>query len=117
MRVRKVDANGDRVFGHGLNDFWINVPDGVGQTVSSRLRLWYGQWFLNPTDGTNWQRKILGKYTAATRDIEIQSRIVTTPGVKQLSGYSSSVNPNTRDWPVQGTIDTDYGQFILPGPF
>ena len=50
MKYRKLDANGDRVWGQGLASFWIDVPDAVGQLIATRLGLWLGQWFLNRSD-------------------------------------------------------------------
>lgn len=117
MRVRKLDANGDRQFGRGLANFWINVPDGVQQICGTRLRLWQGQWFLNTDDGTPYNTQVLGKYTAATRDPAIQNRILLTPGVLGIDAYASQLDRNTRAWNVQATVDSIYGVFALTGPF
>jgi hypothetical protein len=116
MRVRKLDANGDRQFGLGPAGFWINQPDGVGQIIGTRLRLWLGQWYLKPEDGTPWLTKVLGKYTDATRDLVIQSQILSTPGVLSILTYASQLNRDTRVWSVQGSVKTIYGVFPLVGP-
>ena len=116
MRVRKVDANGDMTFGHGQANFWRDVPDAPAQVCVSRLALYTGEWFLNLSDGTNWNAKVLGKYTGSTRDVEVQSRILGTQGVKSLVSYSSSVNRDTRAYDVSVRIDTIYGSinFVTP---
>lgn len=116
MRYRKLDENGDRVFGHSLEDFWIDVPEAPAQAVSTRLRLWQGQWFLNVDDGTPWSTKVLGKYTGSSRDPILQTRVLTTPGVTGIAAYASQLNRDTRAFTVQMTIDTQYGQVTLAGP-
>ena len=116
MRVRKLDANGDMTFG-SMSDYWVDVPDAVAQVVSTRLRLWKGQWFLNANDGFDWQKDVLGKYTDATRDAALQLAILQSPGVQNIPSYSSSLDRNTRRWGVAGTsINTIYGSITLPGP-
>jgi len=110
MRVRKQDANGDKIWGHGQADFWRDQPEAVAQLVQTRLGLWLGQWFLNPPDGTPYQTKILGKYTEATRDPILQTRILQTPGVQAIKRYFSALDRDRRTWSVRGLIDTVYGR-------
>jgi hypothetical protein len=113
MRYRKQDANGDYVWGHQQNDFWLNTPDGVAQAVKTRLLLFVGEWFLDVTDGTPWTTKVLDKYTKDQYDDAIQDRILGTPGVVQITSYSSSVNTSTRVLTVTASINTQYGSTTL----
>lgn len=109
MRYRRLDANGDYSFGHGQADFLINQPEAVAQYVLTRLMLWQGQWFYNLDDGTPWMTQVLGERTQATRDIVVQERVNTTPGVTDMSAYYSRVDPNTRTFSAAMTVDTVYG--------
>jgi len=109
MRYRKQDANGDYVWGHQQNDFWLNTPEGVAQAIKTRLLLFVGEWFLDVTDGTPWTTRILDKYTKDQYDAAIQDRILGTQGVTQISDYSSSVNTTTRTLTVDATVETQYG--------
>jgi hypothetical protein len=125
MRYRKLDANRDMQFGHSAGDFWHDQPEGVGQSVMTRLLLFTGEWFLDTTAGTPWggfplndlvvrQGRILGVHTQLSRDAAIRERIVTTDGVFTLNNYYSAVDPDTRAFAVGATIDTIYGrQFEL----
>ena len=115
MRVRIKDPVHGRQFGHGQNDFYVNTPAGPAQCVQTRLGLWKGQWFLNTDDGMDWLGKVLGKYTGSTRDVAIQARIVSTPGITEIVSYSSSLNRNTRKWTVNATLKTAYGQTTFTG--
>lgn len=109
MRYRKLDADGDMVFGHAQNDFWRDVPDAPAQAAMTRLKLWLGEWFLDTTDGTPWLTKVLGKFTGSTRDAVIRARMAQTDGVNSIASYTSQVNRQTRSFTVQATLDTAYG--------
>ena len=110
MRYRKLDANGDMMFGRQQADFWRDVPDAPAQAVWTRLQLYLGDWFLDTSDGTPWRTQVLGKYTGSTRDPVIQTRTLGTLNVTGITAYASQVNRDTRDFNVQTTIDTAYGR-------
>jgi hypothetical protein len=113
LRYRKIDANQDRVFGHGQADFWRDVPDGPAQSVVTRLHMQLGEWFLDITDGTPYQTRVLGKYTGSTRDPTLRSRILGTTGVTGIAAYSSNLDRNTRAFTVEATVDTEFGQAVI----
>jgi len=121
MRYRKLDADGDMQFGHGAGDFWHDQPEGVGQSVMTRLLLFTGEWFLNTSEGTPWggfplndlvvqQGRILGVHTQLSRDAAIRERILTTNGVITINDYDSVLDPDSRGFVVNATIDTIYGR-------
>ena len=108
MRYRKLDANGDYVL--GSNAFLVNSPETVAQAVRTRLDLWLSEWFVDTKDGTPWNERVLGKRLPGKNpDTAIKQRILGTPGVKQITGYSSSFDGDTRKFSVAATLDTIYG--------
>lgn len=107
MRYRKLSSEGDYTFGQGNSNFYIDNAEAVGQAIKTRLLLMTGEWFLDINEGTDYSGKILGTGTAATRDLEIKSRILKTPGVKELLGYASKVIE--RKFTVQAVVNTVYG--------
>lgn len=113
MRYRKMTVDGDYVFGHQQNDFYRDQPEAVAQAVQTRLKLFTGEWFLDVTDGTPYTTQILDKYTQDQYDAAIQDRILGTPGVLQITAYSSSVNTTTRTLTVTATVETQYGTTTL----
>jgi hypothetical protein len=113
MRVRKQDAQGDMIFGGSQRAFWINNADAVGQIVSTRLMLNSGEWFLDTTDGTAWDAKVLGNRTASTRDPIIQARVLGTPNVASISNYSSQVSGNTRTFNAAMSVTTTFGPVTI----
>lgn len=113
MRYRKMTVDGDYVFGHQQNDFYRDQPEAVAQAVQTRLKLFTNEWFLDVTDGTPWTTQVLDKYTQDQYDAAIQDRILSTPGVVQITAYSSSVNTTTRTLTVNATVNTQYGTTTL----
>jgi hypothetical protein len=113
MRYRKLDADGDYVFGGGAADFLVNTPGAVAQAVLTRLRLLRGEWFLDTTAGMPWATDVLGKYTGATYDAAIRQCILGTQGVTEITRYLSSADSGTRKLTVTVTINTLYGTTTL----
>ena len=109
MKYRKLDSNGDYSIGNGNANFHINTPDAVGQAVLTRLKLWQGEWFLDITQGTPYDAKILGMGRFSTYDFAIQDVILSTVGVTEITDYKSFVNPDTRSASFTATINTIYG--------
>ena len=109
MRYRKLDSNGDYVFGHRSSDFYVDTAEAVAQAVQTRLKLATGDWFLDLTEGTPYFPSILGHGTNATYDIALKQRILGTPGVTGIENYQSSLDPNTRRLTVVCQINTRYG--------
>ncbi|BAU93365.1 hypothetical protein MPPM_4760 [Methylorubrum populi] len=110
MRVRKVDATGDYVFGGNQAAFHRDTPDAVAQIVESRLQLWSGQWYLDLDEGTPYETQVLGKRTEAMRDPALRARILDTPGVTEIADYSSVLNRDTRGFLVSAAIITDFSR-------
>ncbi|GAQ30202.1 hypothetical protein SAMD00023378_3885 [Ralstonia sp. NT80] len=113
MRYRKLDANGDYVFGHQQADFYRDQAEAVAQAVQTRLGMTLGEWFLDVTDGMPWNTEVLGKYTKDQYDGAIRDRILGTEGVTEITSYASTPNTQARTLSVIATINTQYGQIAL----
>ncbi len=116
MIYRKLDSNGDFVFGQGVGNFLKDQPEAVAQAVKTRLGLIQGEWFLDIEVGTPYNSQILGAGKVSTYDAAIQQVIRTTPGVTGIVNYASSVDPTTRAASIDCTINTVYGQVTLQTP-
>jgi len=107
MTVRKLDENGDIVTS-GVQ--FIATRDEIAQTVSTRLKLFLGEYFRDTTDGTPWFESILGKGTSlSNKESIIRNRILRTPGVIRLTSFSADFDLATRRYSVQAGILTQYG--------
>lgn len=106
MKYRALSPTGDYQFGRS-GIFLTDSPEAVAQAIQTRLGLWTNEWFLDATEGTDYMGKVLGHGTQDTRDLEVKSRILGTPGVVELLSYSSSVVG--RSMRATATASTLYG--------
>lgn len=107
MKYRKLDADGDYVLGTG-DDFHEDTPDAVAQAILTRLRLFRGDWFLDPFAGVPWKPAILGKSSAEEYDAVIRETIIGTQGVDSIESYSSDLEGRTLN--IAATVETIYGR-------
>ena len=84
-----------------------DTPEVVAQQVRTRLLLWEGEFFLDTSDGTPYLQDIFDPIGITNYDLEIQSRILGTPGVLELLEYTSSVD--NRKLTVNCKISTEFG--------
>lgn len=113
MRYRKLDTDGDYVFGSGKHDFLKDSPEAVGQAVLTRLKLWLAEWFADTSAGTGWTQAILGRQSENLCEMTLRQRILETPGVLSIDEFFSNLDPNTRRLAVTATIETIYGSYAL----
>lgn len=109
IRYRQLTSSGDYRFGGGAV-FLVDSPDAVRQAILTRLKLGVGDWFLDLDEGTDYRGSILGYGTQGTRDLEIQDRILGTPGVLEIVSYESVVDAVKRSFTVSATVSTVFGQ-------
>ena len=95
----------------------MNSPDAVGQAIRTRLNLFTAEWFANTRDGTPWRTDVLGKVPAGVYDAVLKARILGTPGVQQITSYTSSLDRNKRALTITATVQTIYGSTTISGAF
>lgn len=103
MKYRALDPNGDYQVGLPFLD---NSPGCVAQAISTRLKLWQGEWFLDITAGTPWNQSILGR--SVNPDAYIKQAILGTLGVQSIATYQSNYTV-LRLLNVSGTVNSIYG--------
>lgn len=107
MTVRRLDDNGDIVTSGVI---FTSGIDEVAQTVKTRLRLHYGEYFRDITKGVPWYDVILGKgYPLATKEAVLRNVISQTPDVTTLTSFSTSYDITTRKYTVTAGVLTPYG--------
>lgn len=113
MRVRKLDENGDLVT-RGVQ--WAYDKEAVAQTVSTRLKLFLGEYFRDITDGVPWFEKedgsdgILGKgYSLSEVEAILRNRIARTNGVLKLLSFKIDYDESTRKISVNVFVLTTFG--------
>lgn len=117
MMYRKLDPNGDYTMGD-RKAFFVNSPEAVAQAITTRLKLFVGEWFIDTSDGTPWATEVLTKrFLGSTPDAVIKQRILDTQGVTEIVEYASNFDGNTRRLSIQATVNTTYGQATISGSF
>jgi hypothetical protein len=109
MRYRREDDDGDYTFGQGDDTWLVNSPEAVAQAIKTRFLLWYGQWFLDTTEGTPWIQSVLGKQKPDTYNLAIRKRILETQGVSSITAFNTTVDGTTRRVTFTATVETIYG--------
>jgi hypothetical protein len=109
MRYRALSPSGDMTFGSSLNNFYIDIPQAVGQAVETGLELWLGEWYLDTSLGTPYVQGVLGKFTQAEADGIIQARILEIEGVVDYANYQSVYDTVARSISISMNLDTIYG--------
>ena len=109
MRYRREDDEGDYTFGRGDDTWLIHSPEAVAQAIKTRFELWYGQWFLDTTEGTPWIQSVLGKQRPEVYNLAIRQRILETKGVSSITAFDTTVNTSTRRVLFTATVETLYG--------
>lgn len=115
MRYRKLDSNGDMVFGNQQADFYRDQPEAVAQAVWTRLRLWVGEWFIDVTEGTPYQQAALGTNKSKTIEPAIRARILGTENVTSIESLSMTIDPDNRVASISAVINTAFGSAQLQG--
>lgn len=109
MKYRREDEKGDYTFGQGDNTWLTNSPEAVALAVKNRFLLWYGQWFLDKSEGTPWIESVLGRQRPDTYNLAIRKRILETRGVNSIIAFDTTLNTSSRRVLFSATIDTLYG--------
>ena len=107
MMVRALTPDGDIATS---GQHFIRDRFAVGQIVTTRLRLFHGEYFLDVTDGTEWFAQVLTKQgSIAQTDALVQQRIVRTEKVVALTRFESESDIAARSYTLSADVLTDYG--------
>lgn len=89
----------------------------VLQNILQRLRLFYGEWFLNKRIGVRYYQVVLLKSpNRSLVDAEFQKTILQTPGVMRLTQWSINFAPATRTISIGFRCGTAAGDISYEGP-
>jgi hypothetical protein len=107
MQIRKVDANGDIIFGRGQGTF-LSGDQAIAELLRRRIMLWLGEWFLDTTDGVDYPN-ILATRPAPMQHAgdQLRQRITDTAGVTALNSYTDSFDHQTDTYSAQAKIATE----------
>lgn len=90
--------------------FMIDNAERVAQQIVITLRFWFGEWFLDTTDGTPYLEYILVKNPNMNHIRQILTeRIQSVEGVVAVQSMNLDFNRQERTLAVDYTANTNYG--------
>jgi hypothetical protein len=93
-------------------------PEEIAQSIRVRLRMWKGEWFLNPDEGTPYYEEILEKGIEDGRVGAILRRIILdVPGVASINAFSLNRDNQARTLTVTFEVITDGGYVLHSSDF
>lgn len=116
MIYRALSPSGDYQFGKNLQSF-LSGNAAVGQAIRTRLLLLRGEWWEDISEGLPLFTQILGRPGSTSNiqsvDLIIRQSILSTPGVLQITSFSSSyIN---REYSVSCSVSTKFGGTVSVG--
>lgn len=110
MRDFKLDpTTGDLDLSTGDIQF-VTGDECIKQHLWIRLRLWFGEWFLDNSLGVDYLGKVLVKNPDLGRaETEIRRVILATQGVTRLVRYSQTYTPGSRTLHAAFVVQTSDG--------
>lgn len=107
MRVRKLNENGDIATSGNI---WLYDREAVAQTIKTRLKMFYGEYFRDVLDGTPWFQEVIGNQSTQSRiDSLLRNRIARTTGVDRLLEFNTTYVAETRELHIKCTVLTQWG--------
>lgn len=99
MTVRALDKETGDIVTSG--EQFLYEKEDVAQTITTRLKLFYGEYFRNIQEGTPWTQVILAKGASLqAKNTYIRQRIRETEEVEDILRYESDYDIEKREYTI-----------------
>lgn len=115
MIFRALDADGDWIFGNGINSFLTDAAAMV-ENLKTRIRTWKRECFFALDLGPDWDN-YLGIGTQGLLEVDIRRVILGSDGVIRIDDFTSTLDRGARALTVQANLLTVFGSLPLNGVF
>lgn len=121
MIYRRLDSNGDYVFGQGRSQF-ISGSEAVAQAIVTNLKLLLGEWWEDVNNGLPLWQSILGipgsEANQLSIDNIIKDRILKTNLngevlVSSIDDYTRTYDVTTRVYTFEAVVTTIYSESVV----
>ena len=114
MRYRRIDNNGDYVFGNGQYDFLVDV-EAVPQAIKTKIRLFQGEWWEDLSEGLPFYQDIAGHFIKTEEDKDMITRIfcnriADVEAVTDFETLDATFDNENRKYSLVTSVNTIYGQ-------
>lgn len=99
---------------------WVTGADAVAQRIGIRIRIFYGEWFLDQSEGVPYIESILVAGPDLTLIESIFRKVVETcPGVARLHSFKMDLDEATRTLTITGldAVVSDGSRIVTVAPF
>lgn len=107
MRVRRVDGNGDPVFGRTTS--MASDSEAVAVSLGMAMHLFLGEWFLDQSAGLPW---LDGTTDLSELGARIKQLILANDGVSALLAFDLILDHETRKLIIDASVSDVYGTTI-----
>lgn len=115
MKYRKMDVNGDYVFGLNEQGF-LKDNEAVAQAAVTKIKLLKGEWWEDVSEGTPFFQSILGiNATLESKiaiDLIIRDRILQVENVETIVTFKSEIDNVSRSYMLYCELETNFGELI-----
>ncbi len=92
----------------------VSDADQLEQNLKIRLQFFLAEWFLNINNGLPFYSDILVKNPNIPNiDSIVKAQIIDTNGVEEILEYISSFDNTTREYSINFTVRTEFGESDL----
>lgn len=112
MIYRKLDNNGDYVFGGNKNSYAVGV-EAVRLAIFTRLRQLVHEWWEDLEDGLPLWQQIIGSKDKFRAESIIRKRVQSTKHAKSILYFHSNWDANNRKLSIQIVVDTEFGELTF----
>lgn len=103
----------DIIFQNGDISFTAPGQESLAQRLNIKLRFFMGEWFLNMDFGIPYFQQIFVKPVVQyTIDAIFKSQILETPGVLELTSYTSSFDNVSRTFTLSFEVISEQGDSL-----
>lgn len=112
MIYRKLDENGDYVFGGNQNSY-VKDAYAAEQAVATRLRQLIYEWWEDLEDGLPLWQQILGSRDKEKAEKIIRDRIQKTQYVKSILSFEAVWDNEGRKLTIRASVNTQFGEITV----
>lgn len=92
----------------------VSGIDQISQNLNIRLRFFLGEWYLDTTVGVPYYQFFFVKNPNRIQvETFLKDEIIRTPGVIELTSFSSDFKGTTRDFSVKFSAQTESGETAI----
>lgn len=100
--IRNFDAETGDLVTSGAQ--FLNGREATASAIRARLKMFFGEYFLDIADGTPWFQSILGKAPQEIAEAALKQRIATTPGVVKVTQFSFNSDAQARRIDIDASV-------------